>query len=97
VSFLVPARVLVDVLELNHRDGRRVVYFECLYSFANGGVRPSMELSATTEEISDWSNFVAFARDAAEKSETIAASEGAIAVFEVGLDQKSARRAEAAS
>ncbi len=82
---LVPAHAIVGFLQAAHSAGTKVLYVECLYKFAAGGTRPSMELSRTAEETPDWDAFVEFTSKAAALAEAQALEEGAIAYFEVGL------------
>ncbi len=92
---LVPAAALVEFLELNNSNGLRIRDFECLYKY-NPGTRPSMELSATAAEFSSWTDFIAFAADAAAKALAVAANEGSIATFEVAFDERMAAKEIAA-
>lgn len=85
---LVPASDVVTFLRSERASGAAIIYVGCLYKWAEGGTRPSMELSATTEEMKDWHAFEAFVADAAVKAQVVADSEGAAAFFEVGLDQR---------
>jgi hypothetical protein len=83
---LVPANEIVAFLATRRMSGSRIFDVECLYKWASGGTRPSMELSATTYDIPEWSDFMAFVIEAAAKAQAVADEEGAAAFFEVWVE-----------
>ena len=95
MSVLKGVHEVFPFLELNKSDGLRIRNFECLYKL-NPGTRPSMELSATADEFLAWADLIAFATDAVAKSLAVAANENCVAAFEVGFDQRLARKEAAA-
>lgn len=82
-SILVPARSLMQFLEAAQSAAVSVHYIECLF-VSDRGTRPSMMLSATSDEFTDHGGLVAFADDAAARAIVEADADNSTAFFEVG-------------
>lgn len=84
----VPADQTLEFCVAEIRGGHEVEFVECLLLFDDGGIQPSLDLSALRRDFEDAESFLTFVAEAAGIAGERAKAINAVPLFEIGIDER---------